>query len=52
MGASREILPPMPWPMYRNATDEDLKSIYAFPRTLKPVSNYVPDVQPPVATTN
>jgi hypothetical protein len=49
MGASREILPPMPWPMYRNATDEDLKSIYAFPRTLKPVSNHV---QPPGATTN
>ena len=52
MGASREILPPMPWPMYRNATDEDLKSIYAFLRTLKPVSNHVPDIQPPVATTN
>jgi mono/diheme cytochrome c family protein len=47
MGTSREILPPMPWPAFRNASDEDLKSIYAFLRTIKPVTNHVPDVQPP-----
>src|SRR4051812_28351333 len=28
MGTSRDILPPMPWPMFRSATDEDLKSIW------------------------
>jgi mono/diheme cytochrome c family protein len=49
MGTSREILPPMPWPAFRNATDEDLKSIYAYLRTLKPVTNHVPDVRPPAA---
>jgi mono/diheme cytochrome c family protein len=49
MGVSREILPPMPWPAFRNATDEDLKSIYAYLRTLKPVVNHVPDVQVPAA---
>jgi mono/diheme cytochrome c family protein len=47
MGTSREILPPMPWPAFRNATDEDLKAIYAYLRSLKPVVNHVPDVQPP-----
>ena len=47
MGASRDILPPMPWTMYRNATDEDLRSIYAYLRTIAPVTNHVPDVQPP-----
>jgi mono/diheme cytochrome c family protein len=47
MGASREILPPMPWPAIRNASDEDLKSIYAYLRSLKPVANHVPDPQPP-----
>ena len=47
MGTSREILPPMPWPAFRNATDEDLKSIYAYLRTVKPIANHVPDVQPP-----
>lgn len=47
MGVSREILPPMPWQSFRNATDEDLKSIYAYLRTITPVVNHVPDVQPP-----
>jgi mono/diheme cytochrome c family protein len=47
MGTSRDILPPMPWPAFRNATDEDLKSIYAYLRTIKPLPNHVPDVQPP-----
>jgi hypothetical protein len=51
MGVSREILPPMPWPAFRNATDEDLKSIYAFLRTVTPILNHVPDVQYPPQTT-
>jgi cytochrome c553 len=35
------LSPPMPWTVYRNMTDEDLKSIYAYLRTLKPVNNAV-----------
>jgi cytochrome c len=50
MGTSRPILPPMPWPAFRNATDEDLKAIYAYLRTIAPVVNHVPDAQPPAAT--
>ena len=42
-GVSRPILPPMPWQNYAKATDEDLKSIYAYLRTLKPIKNQVPD---------
>ncbi|MCU1385609.1 MAG: putative lipoprotein [Acidobacteria bacterium] len=52
MGTSREILPPMPWPAFRNASDEDLKSVYAYLRTLKPVVNHVPDVTPPAVATD
>jgi hypothetical protein len=37
----------MPWPALRNASDEDLKAIYAYLRTVKPVGNHVPDVLPP-----
>jgi len=47
MGASRPINPPMPWPAYRNATDEDLQSIYAYLRTIKPIVNHVPAYEPP-----
>jgi hypothetical protein len=52
MGTSRPINPPMPWPMYRNATDEDLKSVFAYLRTITPIVNHVPDYQPPVVTTD
>jgi mono/diheme cytochrome c family protein len=47
MGVSRPINPPMPWPAYRNATDDDLKAIYAYLRTIKPIVNHVPEYQPP-----
>jgi mono/diheme cytochrome c family protein len=49
MATARPIMPPMPWPAFRNFNDEDLKSIYAFLRTVKPVTNHVPDAQPAVA---
>jgi mono/diheme cytochrome c family protein len=47
MGVSRPINPPMPWPAYRHATDDDLKAVYAYLRTIKPIVNRVPDYQPP-----
>jgi mono/diheme cytochrome c family protein len=52
MGTSRAILPPMPWPALRNASDEDLKSIYAYLRTVAPIANHVPDVQTPAQTSD
>jgi mono/diheme cytochrome c family protein len=47
MGVSRPILPPMPWPSYGQLTDDDLKAIYAFLRTLPAVKNRIPDPVPP-----
>jgi hypothetical protein len=47
MGTSREIQPPMPWQDYRNATDEDLKAVFAYLRTVAPIVNHVPDYEPP-----
>jgi len=47
MGVSREILPPMPWFNYGQMTDEDLKAVYAFLRTIRPVHNRVPTPLPP-----
>lgn len=48
-GVSRPILPPMPWQNYRQATDEDLKAIFAFLQSLPPVKNEVPEpvIAPP-----
>ncbi len=50
MGKSRPIMPPMPWESIKGASDEDLKAIYAYLRTLKPIVNHVPDYQPPAGS--
>lgn len=42
MEGSRALLPPMPWQMYRNFSDEDLQAIFAYLQSIKPVENIVP----------
>lgn len=48
-GHGRQLLPPMPWPAYRNMSDADLKAIFAYLQTIPPVKNKVPDpvIAPP-----
>lgn len=46
-GEGRGILPPMPWPMYAQMTDDDLRAIFAYLRTLPPIQNAVPEPIPP-----
>ena len=38
----RPILPPMPWEMVGQMTDEDLKAVYTYLQSLPPVKNQVP----------
>ncbi|MBS4066790.1 MAG: c-type cytochrome [Chitinophagaceae bacterium] len=38
----RDLLPPMPWFNFKLMTDEDLASIHAYLKTLKPVENVPP----------
>jgi mono/diheme cytochrome c family protein len=45
----RPLLPPMPWEMYRNMTDDEIRAIFAYLRSIKPINNVVPAPQPPVA---
>lgn len=47
MGYGRPILPPMPWFSVGSLKDEDLKAIFSYLKSLKPVSNKVPDPVPP-----
>ncbi|HEX2253650.1 MAG TPA: diheme cytochrome c-553 [Thermoanaerobaculia bacterium] len=47
MGQSRQILPPMPWQNLAQATDEDLADIFAYLRSIPPLSNRVPEPVPP-----
>lgn len=46
LDGSRPLLPPMPWFVLSNMTDEDLRAMYFYLKTTKPVSNIVPAPQP------
>jgi hypothetical protein len=48
ISSSRSLLPPMPWQMYRHMTDDELKAVFAYLKTLKPIKNVVPEPTPPV----
>jgi hypothetical protein len=47
LGRGRQVLPPMPIPMYRNFTDADLEAIFAYLQSIPPVRNQVPEPLPP-----
>lgn len=45
LDGTRPLLPPMPWFIYRNMNDEDLKAIFAYLKSMPPVKNVVPQPQ-------
>ena len=47
MGRGREILPPMPIPMYKHFTDADLEAIFSYLQSIPPIRNQVPEPLPP-----
>ncbi len=42
MGSGRDILPPMPWSEYAKLSDQDLKAVFAYLKSMKPIRNQVP----------
>lgn len=44
---SRPLMPPMPWFNYKHLSDKDLKSLFAYLKSTKPVNNLVPNWIPP-----
>jgi mono/diheme cytochrome c family protein len=47
MVKARPLHPQMPWVLYRNMTDEDLKAIFAFLKTIEPSKHRVDNSKPP-----
>jgi hypothetical protein len=43
---SRPLMPPMPWMQYKHLNDHDLKAVFAFLKSTKPVKNVVPAWKP------
>lgn len=44
---TRTLLPPMPWPNYRNMKDADIHAIFMYLKSINPVDNLVPGPVPP-----
>lgn len=40
--SNRDLLPPMPWQMYRHMTDEDIEAVFTYLKSLPPQNNLVP----------
>ncbi|GAB3656721.1 c-type cytochrome [Echinicola sediminis] len=49
LDGTRNILPPMPWEMYQHYTDEEIKAIFSYLKSIKPVDNAVPAPLPPAS---
>jgi len=47
MEGTRKLLPPMPWENFATMKDEDIKAVYTYLMSLKPVNNSVPDALEP-----
>lgn len=44
---TRPLLPPMPWPNYTAMTDDDMRAVFTYLKSIKPISNAVPAAMPP-----
>src|SRR6478736_5546918 len=47
MGAGRPILPPMPWQASSNLSNEDLKAVFAYLKSIPAIKNRVPEPMTP-----
>lgn len=47
LGGGRDILPPMPWFNMAALSDPELKALFAYLKSVKPISNRVPEPTPP-----
>lgn len=46
MDGNRTLMPPMPWQNLRHLHDEDVKAIFAFLKSTKPIKNVEPPIKP------
>ncbi len=44
---ARTLLPPMPWEGIGQMTDDEIKAVFAFLKSIKPINNLVPPPVPP-----
>jgi Cytochrome c len=50
MQGARPLLPPMPWQNFTLMKDDELKAVFAYLKSVKPIDNVVPPTVPPVSS--
>lgn len=45
MDGNRPLMPPMPWQNYKHLTDQDMRSVFAFLKSTKPIKNVEPRIK-------
>ena len=45
---ARNLLPPMPWQAFGQMTNDELKAVFAYLKSTKPIHNIVPQPAPPM----
>lgn len=48
LAATRTLLPPMPWESFSHMTDDEIKAIFVYLKSVKPIDNVVPEALPPM----
>ena len=49
LAGSRDLLPPMPWATYKLMSDDELKAVFAYLKSTKPIKNLAPVAAAPVS---
>lgn len=49
IATNRQMLPPMPYEMFAHMTDDEIRAIFAYLKSTKPVNNVVPEPLPPLS---
>jgi hypothetical protein len=52
LAASRPLMPPMPWEFFKNMSDDEIKAMFTYLKSIKPIQNTVPDYKPPLQMTS
>lgn len=49
IATNRQLLPPMPWDRYKFMTDDEIKAIFAYLKSTRPIKNVPPAASVPVS---
>ena len=48
--SGRALVPPVPWEFYKHMSNDEMKAIFAYLKSIKPVNDLVPQYQPPLTS--